>query len=165
MSKAVSALGGARFAGTVEVREVGPQGMITLRGDLSSAKVKSAVKSAVGVAVPAQRRVTIEAGRGAGWMSPDELLLWLPYDEVAATLATLGKALAGQHALAVDVSDARAVFEVEGARSAEVLAKLCPVDFATLQPGELRRSRTAQVAAALWQSAPDTYTVVAFRSR
>ena len=71
--------------------------------------------------------------------------------------------MAGEHHLAVDVSDARAVFRIEGDRAADVLRKLSPVDFDTLDPGELRRTRAAQVAAALWQQ-DGGYTLVCFRS-
>jgi sarcosine oxidase gamma subunit len=48
-------------------------------------------------------------------------------------------------------------------KAADVLRKLSPVDFDTLEPGELRRTRTAQVAAALWQQ-DKGYTLVCFRS-
>ena len=65
-------------------------------------------------------------------MSPDEYLLLLPYGETDAALATIAEALKGQHHLAVTLSDARAVFRVEGAKADQVLAKLSPVDFATL---------------------------------
>ena len=78
-------------------------------------------------------------------------------------IAALAEALRGQHHLAVDVSDARAVFRVDGPRSAEVLMKLSPVDHARLEPGELRRTRAAQVACAFWREG-DGYTVVSFRS-
>ncbi len=78
-------------------------------------------------------------------------------------LTKLAKALAGEHYLAVDVSDARAVFRIEGARAAEVLLKLCPVDHVPLAPGELRRTRAAQVACAFWRD-DDGYTLVCFRS-
>ena len=71
--------------------------------------------------------------------------------------------LQGQHHLAVDVSDARAVFRVEGEKAHQVLAKLSPVDFDMLAPGELRRTRTAQVAAALWHQ-DQGFTLVCFRS-
>jgi len=96
-------------------------------------------------------------------MSPDEWLLILPYAEVAGALAKMEAALAGQHFLAVDVSDARAVFRVTGAKAGEVLMKLCPVDLAALAPGELRRTRAAQVAAAFWRDG-DGFTLVSFRS-
>jgi sarcosine oxidase subunit gamma len=78
-------------------------------------------------------------------------------------MEAIGKAMTGAHHLAVDVSDARAVFRVEGAKAEQVLAKLSPVDFAKLEPGELRRTRAAQVAAALWREG-DGFTVVCFRS-
>ncbi|MDZ4137112.1 MAG: sarcosine oxidase subunit gamma family protein [Paracoccaceae bacterium] len=132
-----------------------------------------AALKARGFVMPPQRRLTGQVGaghvgagpdgRGAGWMSPDELLLILPYAAVAQTLDALCNALKGKHFLAVDVSDARAVFRVEGARSAQVLAKLCPVDLPRLEKDELRRTRAAQVAVAFW--ADDAgYTLVSFRS-
>lgn len=166
MSEAVSALGGASFNGYATVEEIGPQGMITLRGDLGSAKLKAAVKDALGVAVPAPRRIEMAGARGAGWMSPDELLLILPYAEVGDTVAKLTAALAGEHHMAVDVSDARAVFRIGGERAREVIAKLSPVDLApgVFGPGELRRSRAAQVAAAFWMDEAGTFTLVSFRS-
>ena len=41
--------------------------------------------------------------------------------------------------------------------------KLAPVDFSALAPGELRRTRVAQVAAAFWAEG-DGYTLISFRS-
>ena len=166
MSDIASALGGTRFDGFATVEEIGPVGMITLRGVLASPALQAAVMAAVGVAVPAPRRIEMAADRGAGWMSPDEVLLTLPYAEVPGVLAALTSALAGEHALAVDVSDARAVFRIKGTRAREVLMKLCPVDLAraSFGPGELRRTRVAQVAAAVWSSGPEEFTLVSFRS-
>jgi sarcosine oxidase subunit gamma len=137
--------------------------MITLRAKPDAAGLAKAIKAAVGTEVPAVRRIVAEGDRSCGWMSPDEYLLVLPYAAVAGALEAIGKAMAGAHHLAVDVSDARAVFRVEGALADQVLAKLSPVDFATLEPGELRRTRAAQVAAALWREG-DGFTVVCFRS-
>ncbi|MFZ1725165.1 MAG: sarcosine oxidase subunit gamma family protein [Albidovulum sp.] len=164
MSKAVSALGGVSHQGFVEVSEAGLQGMITLRGDLSSARLKKAVKAATGTPVPAARRIEVKSDRAAAWMAPDELLILVPYPETAATVADMEKALAGDHALVADVSDARAKFRIKGGKAHEALMKLCPVDFATLSEGEIRRTRAAQVAAALWKSAPDEFSLVSFRS-
>jgi sarcosine oxidase subunit gamma len=162
MSDPVSALGGASFHGFATIREIGPLGMITLRAKGVKALDK-AVKSVTGTKLPAQRRIEINGERACGWMSPDEYLLVLPYAEVADALAKLAKALAAEHHLAVDVSDARAVFRIEGEKAADVLRKLAPVDFEKLEPGELRRSRAAQVAAAMWQQG-DGFTLVCFRS-
>lgn len=164
MSRAVSALGGVSHRGFVTVAEAGLKGMITVRGDLSSAAMKKAVKAAAGTAVPARRRIVLNGERGAAWMSPDELLVLVPYGEAQAAVKALQEALAGEHHLVADVSDARAVFTIRGARAHEALMKLCPVDFATLADGEVRRTRAAQVAAALWKSGPDEFTLVSFRS-
>lgn len=164
MSKAVSALGGVSHAGFVDVAEAGLRGMITVRGDLSSAKMKKAVKAATGAAVPAPRRIAIEGERAAAWMSPDELLILVPYEAARDTAAALEAALAGEHHLVADVSDARAVFTIRGAKADQVLRKLCPVDFDRLAEGEIRRTRAAQVAAAFWKSGPEEFTLVSFRS-
>ncbi|MFC3087012.1 sarcosine oxidase subunit gamma [Tabrizicola soli] len=162
MSEPVSALGGTSFQGFATIREIGPLGMITLRAK-GLKSLDKAIKAAVGTKVPAQRRIEVNGERACGWMSPDEYLLVLPYAEVAAALAAIARELAGEHHLAVDVSDARAIFRIEGAKATQVLQKLSPVDFATLEPGELRRSRAAQVAAAFWAQ-DGGYTLVCFRS-
>ncbi len=164
MSKAVSALGGVSYTGFAVVAEAGLRGMITLRGDLGSAKMKKAVKAAAGTAVPAPRRILSAGDKAAAWMSPDELLILVPYGDAQATVAALEAGLAGEHHLVADVSDARAVFTIRGAKADQVLRKLCPVDFDTLAEGEIRRTRTAQVAAAFWRSGPEEFTLVSFRS-
>ena len=164
MSNAISALDGKAFVGFASVSEAGLQGMITVRGDLKSAKLKKAVKAATGCEIPAPRRISLKGNNGVGWMSPDELLILVPYADAKATADALSSALAGEHALVADVSDARAMFRIKGPKAAEVLMKLCPVDLPMLAEGELRRTRAAQVAAALWMSDKDEFTLVSFRS-
>ena len=167
MSEARSALPGASFDGLVRIEEAGLRGMVTLRADLGAAKVKKAVKTAVGVDVPGPRRAAFAGNTGALWMSPDELLLVMPHGEAPAAVAAFGKALAGVHHLAVEVSDARAVFRITGNLDAvrEVLAKLTPADLApgAFEEGEVRRTRLAQVAAAFWIE-DGGVTLVCFRS-
>lgn len=163
MSEPVSALGGASFDGFAKIREIGPWGMITLRAKPDVPGLEAAVRAAVGTGLPAVRRMDWSGDRGCGWMSPDEYLLILPYAEVRGAMAGLEAALKGQHFLAADVSDARAVFRIEGDKAAQVLAKLCPADLETLAPGELRRTRVAQVAGAFW-AGEGGFTLVVFRS-
>ncbi len=160
MSEPISALGHARFDGFVTIREIGPLGMITLRCDPGEA---AGALEAQRFPMPAQRRIARRGDRAAGWMSPDEMLLILPYPEVRTTIDGLGTTMGRKHHLAVDVSDARAVFRIEGAQADQVLMKLCPVDLAGLEPGELRRTRAAQVAAAFWAE-DGGFTLVSFRS-
>ena len=152
--------------GFAEVAELAPLGMIALRGDLADPAIATAVKAAMGLAVPGIRGIETGADRSVGWMAPDEILLLLPYGEVQNTIAALDNALKGQHYMAVDVSDSRAVFRLRGASARDVLAKLTPTDLspAAFQPGMLRRSRAAQVAAAFWSSGADEFTLICFRS-
>lgn len=170
MSEPVSALNGASFDGLVTLKDSGPVGMITLRGDLSAKAMAQALDKAMGLSVPAQRKIvaTADGARMAAWMSPDELLLILPYADTGKALEALGAALSGTHHLAENVSDARAMIAVNGpdARVREVLAKLAPVD---LHPtafgyGDIRRTRLAQVAGAFWMSEAGQAHVICFRS-
>jgi sarcosine oxidase subunit gamma len=166
MSEAVSALAGeaAVTVGKLTLRDRGLTGMVTLRGALEDTGPVAA--RIAGVAVPGVNRVEMAGGRGLVWMSPDEWLLVLPYGEAGAVVAEIGAALAGVHHLAVDVSDARAVIGLEGPGAREVLGKLAPVDLnpAAFGPGQVRRTRLGQVAAAFWCEAEDRWTVVCFRS-
>lgn len=163
MSEPVSALAGASFPGFATIREIGPLGMITLRAKPGTPGLEAAVRAVTGTGLPPQRGIVTAGEKACGWMSPDEYLLILPYAGVAAALAALAQGLAGQHHLAADVSDARAVFRIEGPKADQVLRKLTPADLDRMEAGELRRSRLAQVAAAFW-AADGGYTVVCFRS-
>lgn len=162
MSNPVSALNGATYTGYARIREEGPLGMITLRAKADLAGLPAAIKAATGCAVPALRGIETAGARRAAWMSPDEYLLMMPHGDVPAALAAVAQALAGQHHLALDVSDARAVFTIEG-MAQSVLAKLSPTDFAALGPKEMRRTRLAQVPAAFWVEGGNA-NVICFRS-
>lgn len=163
MSNPVSPLNGASFDGFAKIREIGPLGMITLRAKPGTKGLDKAIKAATGCSVPVQRQIVTQGDKAAGWMSPDEFLLVMPYADVSAALSAISDALKGEHHLAANVSDARAVFRIEGEAADHVLRKLSPVDFDTLPMGELRRTRTAQVAAAFWKDDAG-FTLVCFRS-
>jgi len=163
MSEAVSALGGMTRTGFATVAEAGLKGMITIRADLGSGALAGAL-GGLGLSVPGQRGVVTGDGRTVAWMSSDELLLICSYDEAPGLATQIGDALAGEHSLVANVSDARASFTISGPKADEVAMKLSPVDFATLPAGEMRRTRTAQVAAALWRSGPEEISLVCFRS-
>jgi len=152
---------------TIRVEDLGPVGQVTLRGTLSDPALAAAVESVAGVGVPEPLGVTMSADEtGAVWMSPDELLILVRYSEAGATVAALEEALAGRHHLAVDVSDARAVIELTGARVPEVLAKGAPLDFSEpgFPVGRARRTHLAEIAVGIWRIEPETWQVVCFRS-
>jgi sarcosine oxidase, subunit gamma len=159
----------AEFAGldpAVRISRRGPVGMITLRGDLGSPRLADAVAAASGCVIPERRRVVFAGDRGVAWMSPDELMLFVGAGEAAEAVAAIGAALGDMHHLVIDVSDARAVFRLEGAGAREVLAKGTPVDLdaGSFGPGDFRRSRLGQVAATFWMPETGTIDLMCFRS-
>lgn len=167
MSDAVTALGGVTWSdGIAAVAEAPLQGMITVRGDLENSDLIKAVTGVANVELPGPGAANCSDGHGLCWMSPDELLLLCPYGEVATHIITLREALEKMHALAVDVSDARACFHLTGRNVREVLAKLAPVDLSpdAFTPGMFRRTRLAQVPAAFWLHDAETFQIVCFRS-
>ncbi|EBA11445.1 sarcosine oxidase subunit gamma [Roseobacter sp. CCS2] len=166
MSNTVSALQGKVTPGEVTIREAGLRGMIILRGDLSDKKLRKVSADVTGVKFPEQGQANCDGDKGLCWMSPDELLVLVPYEAAADAVAQIDAKLAGTHYLAENVSDARAVILVEGAFCREVIAKLAPVDLHpdSFKPGDFRRTRLGQVAAAFWMRDEDTFAVICFRS-
>jgi sarcosine oxidase subunit gamma len=166
MSEAVTELGGKVAEAHVTVRDAGLRGMITLRGDLSDPDLRRVCETVTGVSFPNDRHAVGAGQSGLAWMSPDEMLVLVPYAEALAQVAVICKALAGKHFVAKNVSDARTVMFVEGRGAREVLAKLAPVDLHpdSFRPGEMRRTRLGQVAAAFWMRDADTFEVICFRS-
>lgn len=167
MSDAVSALGGQEFEGRVAVADAGLQGMITLRIDTTEDNATTALRAA-GFEMPSAGNAQGNLAGGTLWMSPDEVLLLCPYDDVDETVERLEDHLSGQHALVANVSDARCVVRLTGenAELREILAKLTPADMRAshLNVGKLRRTRLAQVPAAIWFEDENTAIVIAFRS-
>lgn len=166
MSDAVSPLNHATFEGFVRVEAMGLHGMITLRGDLATPAIKNAGTGITGTDMPDQGRQCMNGDHGLAWMSPDELLLFVPYAEAETKLKTLQDNLAGKHFLAVNVSDARAMLRIEGDGVREVIAKLCPVDMSAeaFGPGDFRRTRMGQIPAAFWMPTDTSVQIVCFRS-
>ena len=142
-----------------------PLGMVALRGDLGDESLRAAIVAVAGVPVPERLCIEGTSARGAAWMSPDELLLFLPRDEVATALSRLGQELSGTHHLALDVSDMRVCLRLEGPGAREVLAKLTPADLhpEAFGPGVFRRTHLGQVAAGIWIEGEGA-CVVCFRS-
>lgn len=167
MSDPRTALNGASDTkGIATVSELGPIGMIAMRADFTDKTTAKTIEAAGGVALPEQRKISIEGTQAIAWMSPDERLILCDYAQVHARLSDLQERLKGVHALAVNVSDARAMFRVSNGPVREVLAKLAPVD---LQPGhfasgDFRRSRLAQVPAAFWMPDEESVQIICFRS-
>jgi sarcosine oxidase subunit gamma len=166
MAKTLSALDGRTAEGPVTVRDAGLHGMITLRGDFTNPTFAKGVTSVTGLDLPDLRKLRGQGDKALAWMSPDELLLLVPHADADATVAALSKALAETHHMAVNVSDARALISLEGEDLRDILGKLAPVDLhpEAFAPGDFRRTRLGQIAAALWFETETLAHVVCFRS-
>jgi sarcosine oxidase subunit gamma len=164
MSNIQTAMNGARATGYVDVSEAAATGMITLRGDLADAGVQKAVKSVIRAGVPAALAVTDADAGQILWMSPDELMIVCAYDQADQVVADLIAALGDTHGMVVNVSDARAVFDLQGAATSEIIAKLAPIDMKSMQAGTVRRTRFAQIPAAFWMTSNDSARIICFRS-
>jgi sarcosine oxidase subunit gamma len=166
MPDAKTASNDVNLPGQVTLRDIGPKGMITLRADLSDHGVRSACAGLAGVAFPETGRASVQGDRGLAWMSPDEVLVLLPFGDVPQALSQISGSLSDHHHLAVDVSDARAMFEMSGPGVRDILAKLTPADLGpkAAPPGTFRRTRFGQVAGAFWVAAEDRIVILCFRS-
>jgi sarcosine oxidase, subunit gamma len=167
MSEAVTALRGRSFTGSVTVEDAGPVGMVTVRAVLSDEGVRAALATA-GAEVPEAGGLTWTDDGGTLWMSPDEVLILCAAHEAAGKASALARALDGSHALVADVSQARIVIRLTGrdVLVREVLAKLSPADLraSALPPGQVRRTRLGQVAAAFWFTSDGEAMLICFRS-
>lgn len=151
--------------GKVTVLQQKFTGMVTLRADLSDAETVGRIEKTTGLAMPEQRKITGDMHTGLAWMSLDELMIFCK--NPAEMVNHLNAAISGT-CLAVDVSHARAVFELRGNGSREVLAKGAPVDLSpdAFAPGDFRRTRMGQVAVAFWMmgQSPDRFGLICFAS-
>lgn len=145
----------------VSIRALPPMGMISLRGEMAA--LTSAVTMVTGCAAPEQRMSTRSGEVTAMWMSPDEMLIVCDYGAAGDIAARLASEFEDAFATVAIVSDARQVFDINGNGAVDVLAKLMPVDFVKLGATEVRRTRMAQIPAAIWRHS-DGFHLICFRS-
>jgi sarcosine oxidase subunit gamma len=151
----------------IALREITTRGMIDLRGLATDRRFMAAAKDVLGVELPKAPRTSNSFGDvKALWLSPDQWLILCARDKAADLAAALSKALAGVHALAVDVSDMRAILRLEGEGAREVMMKGTSLDFTheDFAPGYVRRVRFAEIAALFNIVDANVIDVYVFRS-
>lgn len=151
----------------VSIREIPDRGMIDLRGLTTDAAFMSAAHDALGFALPTAPRTSASWGDiRVLWLSTDQWLILGTRTKTHEILANLGKTLKGIHALAVDVSDMRAVIRLEGDGLREILMKGTSLDLLSggYPPGTCRRMRFAEIAALLHVVEDTVFDVYVFRS-
>jgi sarcosine oxidase, subunit gamma len=135
---------------TIGLKEIDDRGMIDLRGFPKDEAFLNAVRGILGFDLPLGPRTSADGPDvTALWLSVDQWLITCPRAEASRLQARFAKALEGIHSLAVDMSDARSIFRLEGENGREVLNKGTSVDFTApeITAGLVRRIRYAEIAA------------------
>lgn len=138
--------------GAMSIRELPLSGKLNVRGRSEDAAFAAALSASAGGELPVAINARVEQG-GIRLLctGPDEWLLQVPLDGLAAEQARLQAAFAGMHAAVVDVSDYFTVIELGGIHTRDVLAKLTPLDVTSdaLPAGTFRQTRMAKCSVLL----------------
>lgn len=141
-------------------------GMILFRGDLKSKTLQNAIVEVTGLKVPVRGKISTEDQTSIAWMSPDELLFFVPLEGVRKLIEDLNQKMGEEDTLIWDISDLRSVFEIEGNLIREVLAKNTPIDLNRdkMRMGTFRRTRFGQIAVAFWFESETRWFLICRRS-
>jgi sarcosine oxidase subunit gamma len=118
--------------------------------------LSAALKVAHGLAFPAPGRSTGKAAARVIWFSQGQALLIGPRPDTGL----------GEFAAVTDQSDAWAVVRLEGARAADVLARLMPLDLRAnvFKRGHTARTELAHMMASLTKVGDKSFQIMVFRS-
>ena len=109
--------------------EVFPLGKIILRGKSGDSGFTTAIKNTLKCELPlTPNTTTCNGNTRLLWLGPEEWLLWVKSQAVKKQLVLLQKALSGQHAAVINVSDYYTIIRLGGEKAAQVLAHGCPLD-------------------------------------
>ncbi len=142
--------------GTTNLTEATVGAMTSLapyRGQTES--LSSALKSAHGMAAPANNRTTGKEGARAIWFGRDMFLLVGPDPDPALA----------EYAALSDQSDAWCVVRLTGEHAADVLARLTPVDLRTavFKRGHTARTELKHMMASITRIGDQNYQIMVFR--
>lgn len=140
--------------GALEVMEV-DAGVITSVSPFAGAKAAD-MEAAMGVAFPAPLHSTGDEAQRCIWVGRGEALL----------MGRAPDAALARHAAVVDQSDAWATVTLGGARSAEAMARLTPVDLRlrAFAVGATLRSQLGHMNASITRLDEQTFLIAVFRS-
>jgi sarcosine oxidase subunit gamma len=153
----------------IVIEEVSDRGMIDLKGDPAAPGFRNGVASALGLDLPLEPRSSAASGETTVlWLSIDQWLITVPYDQAGQLTARLAAALAEHHALVVDLSDARTIFRLRGLGAREVVMKGASADLThtDYRAGTVRRLSFAELAAMVHvvSDTPEILDLYVFRS-
>ena len=151
----------------VLLSERGFVGQVALRGRGDRAFVE-AVEAALGMAPPLEPNRVGERGRvRVLWLGPDEWLVVTPDGKELGLAKKLLERLQGQTAVVTEVSEARAVIGLAGAKARDLLSHGCSLDLhpRVFSPGQCAQTLLARLPIILHQrEVAPSYDVYVARS-
>lgn len=141
-------------AGALTLSEAAPEAITSVapfRGQTEA--VSQALDAAIGAKWPAPGQMTGKPGAQVAWCGLGQALV-------------LGPPVSPSGAAVTDQTDAWAVFALEGAGGAEVVARLTPLDLRASQfrPGQAARSLLGHIHGLFLRSGPDRFELLVYRS-
>jgi sarcosine oxidase subunit gamma len=137
-----------------------PQGLMNLRNSQDVSKIMS---RHFGTALPEEANTfSVSGDRRALWLGPDESLLICSDQDAAELHRTLSTQLTGQHFQLTLLSDALAVYNLNGPYVRDILAKGCALDlhFSVFRPGHCAQSSLDRAAATLMCEAENSFRLI-----
>ncbi len=148
--------------------EIALQDMLNIRGNAADAAFAQAIHTATGLTLPVQANTaSLRSPQQLLWLGPDEWLLKVPDGEGEAMEAALRTALQGQHFSVVQVGSGNTTFSLQGAASADLLSRGCPLGLHSraFPDGSLAQSHVAKAnVVVLCLQAGQRYEVTVRRS-
>lgn len=158
-----------RYNSALAIEAVTNRGMIDLRLDPDNFDARGKAESVLGFVLPTTPRTSNRSRhRAALWWSPDQWIITCSRSQSANLVKKLSEALEGHHAMATDVSDARAIIKASGPSTRTTIMKGSSADLflPDVEVGHVRRTQIAETAVALHVTSlkPETVEIYVFRS-
>jgi len=119
----------SKLGAGVTMSEIAHRAIVNIRGTASDPAFASAVQTATGVALPpSANTVSAAGGRQIVWLGPNEWWVTGMDGEADFLVETLRENFIGQHAIACDVSESRAILALKGPKAREVLMRGVSLD-------------------------------------
>lgn len=149
----------------VRLRKIPFPAQVNLRIDASHELASRRIGAALGAELPTVPNTVAQvAGGYVLWLGPDEWLIVSPSGDAASIEGALRSALAGAQmqdagGSVVNISAARAVFELSGPSARGVLEKGCALDLhpSAFRPGRCAQTLVSRVEVILHQTTDTTY--------
>src|SRR5471032_2051192 len=127
----------------LQLSELQLHGIIRVQGEAIAPAFQAALRTALGMELPASERVSAMGEARLAWAGPNEWLYFCSLSTEEESLSTIKLALADQFATVTRISDSRVSLIVTGSEAANFLSKGCGIDLypTSFEPGKVVTTR------------------------